>query len=474
MPALAYVGCVEISAHDADTVYVSATGYKQADYRPYLFRTQDSGKTWQSINGNLPESEITRVIRADPVRPGLLFVGTETGIFYTLDDGQHWQRMPGGLPVAPVYDLKLKGSDLVAATHGRSFWVLDDIEPMRQLKAAPGKVQLVTPRDTVRARLSWSAGSGFAKKGVSYGPAFGIGGGTETMVGPDGKPGRRFLEVGENPPNGALIYYQLPEGFTGPVKLSFLDSEGYTVTALASDDANLPNGKKPGTQPGLNRVVWDLRQRGPVKLDPALMTRRNKPLAEDAEDIPGPAVVPGRYRVVLEAGGQRLEASFSVVKDPRVKTTQRAFEQQGALLRQLYARWSSLNEGVNRIRLLKRQLRELERRLGAGDQTLAERGKSMVLALEAIEGVLVDIHRESSRDVLRHRAGLNDTLSDLISVVSIADEPPTQQAREVSQEAMAKVDAELARLDALVAGEIAALDAALRKTGIEVVGPARS
>jgi hypothetical protein len=375
--------------------------------------------------------------------------------------------------VAPVYDLKLKGSDLVAATHGRSFWVLDDIEPMRQLEGARNTVQLVTPRDTVRARLSWSAGSGFAKKGVSYGPAFGIGGGTETMVGPDGKPGRRFLEVGENPPNGALVYYQLPEGFTGPVKLSFLDEAGREVQAVASDDTTLANGKKPSCQPGLNRYVWDLRQRGPVKLDPALMTRRNKPLAEDSEDISGPAVTPGRYRVVLEAAGQRLEAGFAVVKDPRVKTPQRAFEQQSALLRQLYDHWSRLNQGVNRIRLLKRQLRELERRLGTGDQALAERGKSMMLALEAIEGVLVDIHRESSRDVLRHRAGLNDTLSDLISVVSIADEPPTQQAREVSAEAMAKVNAELARLDALVAGEIAALDAALRQAGIEVVGPAR-
>jgi hypothetical protein len=177
--------------------------------------------------------------------------------------------------------------------------------------------------------------------------------------------------------------------------------------------------------------------------------------------------------VVLEAAGQRLEAGFGVVKDPRVKTSQRAFEQQGALLQQLYGRWSALNAGVNRIRLLKRQLRELERRLGPGDQALAERGKSMVLALESIEGVLVDIHRESSRDVLRHRAGLNDTLSDLISVVAIADEPPTHQAREVSAEAMAKVDTELGRLDALVAGEIAAFDAALRQQGIEVVGPAR-
>jgi photosystem II stability/assembly factor-like uncharacterized protein len=473
MPELAYVGCVEISAHDPDTVYVSATRYKLADYQPYLFRTRDGGKTWQSIHGDLPQGEITRVIRADPVHPGLLFVGTETGIFFSRDDGAHWQRMPGGLPVAPVYDLKIKGSDLVAATHGRSFWILDDFTPLRALQADRRTLQLAPPRDTVRTRLSWSAGTGFAKKGVSYGPAFGIGGGSEAMTGPDGRPARRYLEVGENPPAGALIWYQLPEGFKGPVHLTFLDAAGRTVNTLASDDATLPNGKKPGTQTGLNRVVWDLRYRGPVKLDAALMERRNKPLVDDAEDIPGPTVVPGRYRVVLEAAGQRLEADFAVVKDPRIKTTQRAFEQQGALLQQLYGRWSALNAGVNRIRLLKRQLRELERRLGPGDQALAEHGRSMVPALEAIESVLVDIHRQSSRDVLRHRAGLNDTLSDLISVVAIADEPPTQQALEVSAQAMAKVDAEMARLDALVAGDIAALDAALRKTGIEVVGPAR-
>jgi photosystem II stability/assembly factor-like uncharacterized protein len=473
MPELAYVGCVEISAHDPDTVYVSATRYKLADYQPYLFRTRDGGKTWQSIHGDLPQGEITRVIRADPVHPGLLFVGTETGIFFSRDDGAHWQRMPGGLPVAPVYDLKIKGSDLVAATHGRSFWILDDFTPLRALQADRRTLQLAPPRDTVRTRLSWSAGTGFAKKGVSYGPAFGIGGGSEAMTGPDGRPARRYLEVGENPPAGALIWYQLPEGFKGPVRLTFLDAAGRTVNTLASDDAALPNGKRPGNQPGLNRVVWDLCHRGPVKLDAALMERRNKPLVDDAEDIPGPTVVPGRYRVVLEAAGQRLEADFAVVKDPRIKTTQRAFEQQGALLQQLYGRWSALNAGVNRIRLLKRQLRELERRLGPGDQALAEHGRSMVPALEAIESVLVDIHRQSSRDVLRHRAGLNDTLSDLISVVAIADEPPTQQALEVSAQAMAKVDAEMARLDALVAGDIAALDAALRKTGIEVVGPAR-
>src|SRR5206468_2062758 len=120
----------EISPHDANTVYVAAIRYKLADYDPYLFRTKDGGKSWTSVNGDFPKGEITRVVRADPVKPGLLYVGTETGVFFSLDDGVSWTRMAGGFPVVPVYDLKVKGSDLVAATHGRSFWVMDDVTPL--------------------------------------------------------------------------------------------------------------------------------------------------------------------------------------------------------------------------------------------------------------------------------------------------------------------------------------------------------
>ena len=499
MPELAYVGCVEISAHDADTVYVSATRYKLADYRPYLFRTTDGGRSWRSITGDLPEGEITRVIRADPVRPGLLFVGTETGIFVSLDDGTHWQRMAGGLPVAPVYDLKIKGSDLVCATHGRSFWILDDFTPLRTLKADPRAVQLVPPRDTVRTRLSWSAGTGFAKKGTSYGPAFGIGGASEMGLGSDGKPARRYLDIGENPPQGALIYYALPVGFQGAVRLRVLDEAGREVVAMASDDPALPNGKKPPTQPGLNRHLWDLRHRGPVKLDGSLVARRNKPLADDAEDIPGPTVVPGRYRVVLEAQGQRAEVVFAVLKDPRLKVAQRAFEQQAALLQRLHAKWGELNEAVNRLRQWKRQVAEGLPRWGgtplaaeapsslsaakartvrrggqaAPPATLAQRAQALVEALSAVEAVLVDAKRESPRDILRHRAGLNDGLADMISVVAIADEAPTRQSIELSDEMMAAVDVELDRLRKLEAGEVAHLNAALRAAGQPWLSPGR-
>ena len=477
MPELAYVGCVEISAHDPDTVYVSATRYKLADYRPYLFRTTNGGKSWQSINGDLPEGEITRVVRADPVRAGLLFVGTETGIFFSLDDGRHWTRMGGGLPVAPVYDLKIKHGDLVAATHGRSFWILDDLSALRQLHGDARAVQLITPRDTVRTRLSWSAGSGYGKAGISYSPAFGISGASESVTRPDGSSSRAYLDVGEGPPSGALVHYWLPEGFKGSVKLAFLDARGQTVRTVSSEGGSGGNGaaaRKPGVKPGLNRYVWDLRHQGPVKLDASLVERRRKPLAEEKDELAGPTVAPGRYTVVLEAGGQRLEAGFAVVKDPRVKASQRAFDQQAALLAQLYAKWGALNAGVNRLRQVRRQLRLLQERVAGGDAALVARLRAGLDSLGAIEAALVDVKRESPRDVLRHQAGLDDTLSDLVSVVAIADEAPTQQAREVSQETMAAVDAELGRLGQWVDEELPALNLALREAGVEPVGLPRA
>jgi len=468
MPKLAYVGCVEISAHDADTVYLSATRYKLADYKPYLFRTHDGGKSWKDITGDLPAGEITRVVRADAQRAGLLFVGTETGIFFSTDDGRHWHRMKGGLPVAPVYDLKIKGSDLVAATHGRSFWILDDLSPLREWKGESRAVQLFAPRDTVRTKLAWSAGLGSTKKGISYSPAFGIGASTEPVENPDGTTSRRYLDVGENPPNGAIVHYWLPEGFDGAVKLTFTDARGRTVNAFASDDKDAKPAKKPPAKPGLNRFVWDLKHRGPTKIDATLVERKRKPFAEESDDVPGPQVAPGRYTVVIEAGKARHEAGFAVVRDPRVKTSQRAFDLQLALLKALYDKLGALNAAVNRIRLVKRQLRDLDRRVAPG--ALRERAAALVAKLESIEGVLVDIKRESPRDILRHPAGLDDTLVDLIGVVAIADEAPPTQAKQVSDEIMGRVDEQIAALEALVAGDIAACNAALREAGVEVLG----
>lgn len=467
MPELAYVGSVEVSALGPDTVYVSATQYKLSDYRPYLFRSTDGGKTWASINGDLPQDEITRVLRADPVRAGLLYTGTETGVFFSLDDGVTWSRMGGGFPVVPVYDLKLKGSDLVAATHGRSFWILDDVSPLRAL-ADRGKPQLVAPRDTVRTKLAWSAGRGNLN-GISYGPAFGIDGSTQLVERPDGSRVRHHLDVGENPPNGAIVYYWLPEGTEGAVQLTIRNAAGEVVANFVSDDSSAPFAKRPGAKPGLNRFVWDLKVAGPEKLDPALSPRKLKPLAGDGEPPAGPTVVPGAYEVTLEVGTASLTAGFTVVPDPRVRTTEADFAAQFNLLRSLSTALSTLNQGVNRIRRLKRQLDLLPERLGDGQEAIGERASEIADSLSAIEGALVDVKRESPRDVLRNPAGLDDTLVDLINVASTADAAPTTQAHAVSAEVIGKVREQIAALDHLVDGELAALNTGLAEAGIKAV-----
>jgi hypothetical protein len=473
MPELAYVGCVEISAHEADTIYVAATRYKLADYKPYLFKTTDGGRTWKSIKGDLPADEITRVVRADAVAKGLLYVGTETGIHFSLDDGTSWTRMGGGLPVVPIYDLKLKDSDLVAATHGRSFWILDDVTALRGL-ALPEKsggrktTRLFAPRTAIRTKLHWSAGAN-VRTGIAYGPAFGIDGSTVLVERADGTRFREHLDVGENPPNGAIVYYWLAEDAKEPVVLTFRDSGGRKIVTLSSNDKDAPPPRKPGTKAGLNRFVWDMKYPGPTKIDYGLAPPRPKPLVPDPENPPGPTVVPGAYTVDLEVAGKTHSARFTVVKDPRLSATPADYAAQFALHKELVAALSKLKVALNRLRRTKRQLDEVADRAGKGERVLRNRARAIGLKLSAIERVMVDPQRKSVRDVLRNPAGLNDTLFDMIAMTTTADAAPTSQTKAVSREVMDKVDSEVAKFEALVKGDIAALNAALAKARVQHV-----
>ena len=453
MPPLAYVGCVELSAHDADTVYLAATCYKLADYAPYLFRSQDSGRTWQSMNGDFPGAEITRVIRADPQQPGLLFVGTETGVFFSLDDGTSWARMTGRFPVTPVYDLKLKGADLVAGTHGRSFWILDDISPLRALAAGGSGTRLIPPRPAIRTKLHFSALRGI-RAGTASGIAFGIGGSIATIDQPDGTKKREYLDVGENPPAGAILYYWLEDG-AAPITLAIKDASGAEIATFRSDDPALAAAKRPATRPGLNRFVWDLKYPGPDSLDPALAPAKTKPLVSEGDGQAGPVASPGHYQVMLTAGGATDTASLTVLPDPRLAATDADYAAQFALLQELTQSLSRLNAAVNRIRRAKQQIAGLAARAEAG---LAGKANQALAELSAVEGVLVDVNRASPRDVLRHPAGLNDTLVDLLSGVGIADAAPTVPHIEVSREIMAKVASEIARADAVAAGAVAEIN----------------
>jgi hypothetical protein len=384
----------------------------------------------------------------------LLFVGTETGIYVTLDDGKSWMRMQGGMPVVPVYDLKIKDADLIAGTHGRAFWILDDITPLRALADGSSGSRLIPPRETIRTKLHFGSMSG-VRGPIAFAITFGIGGGIATHELPDGTRRREHLDVGENPPNGAIVYYWLDDKVSVPVTLTFRDSSGTAVVTLRSDDTTLAVARRPTARPGLNRFVWDLKHPGPERIEPPWAALKNKPLASEPDPASGPTVVPGAYRVELTIGSETHTAELLITKDPRLGTTPDDYARQYALLKELYDKTSALNAAVKRIRRINRQLRALAEQAGDGNIDLVDKARTAATELSAIERVLVDVDRESPRDTLRHPAGLNDTLVDLINTVAIADMAPTAPADAVSREILAQVDAQLAKLDALLASDIA-------------------
>jgi hypothetical protein len=367
-------------------------------------------------------------------------------------------RMGGGLPVVPVYDLKIKGTDLVAGTHGRSFWILDDITPLRELVDGSRGCRLFRPRATVRTKLHWGTLRDLRPSGVAFAVAPGVGGGIRTFRKPDETSGREYLDVGENPPNGAIVYYWLDDGVSGPLSLAFYDEAGTAVASFCSNDSSLPAPRRPSVRPGLNRFVWDLKYPGPEPLDKSLAPPRNKPLAQPADPAAGPTVVPGQYRVEMSLGSETMGAEFSVEKDPRLSTTPEGYRQQFELVRELTASLGKVNATVNRIRRLKYRLSALAGGSGGDGRDFAAEVQAVAEKLTAVEAVLVDVHRESDRDVLRNPAGLNDTVLDLINTVSLSDTAPTKSAAAVAREIMARVDAEIGKLERLAAAEVAAVN----------------
>ena len=462
MPALAYIGTVEISQHDADCIYLSATCYKSADYRPYLFVSRDSGASWSSISDSFPQDEITRVIRADTVRQGLLFAGTETGVFVSADDGAGWTRMQGGFPVTPVYDMRVKHGDLIVATHGRSFWILDDLSPLRA--AGSG---LIPPRETVRQCLSWSTGL-FDGDGKDYSPAFGVEGASYKVKNPDGRSQRRYLDVGENPPDGAILFYWLDESAEDNLLIEVHDSDGALQARFDVSDERLKIDMKPTAHAGLNRFVWDLRSMPPVRLDRSLQDRPYQPFAREGDGPAGVRVVPGTYRVSLTAGGKTSTHDLVVARDPRIDVSDADLAAQYKVAKALTDSVSDLYIGVNRIRMMRKQLTNLKLLVPSIDSQIEE----AMTRLGEIEARLVDVHRETPRDVLRHPAGLDDTLMDLRWTALIADAKPPLQVAELTDIVTGDVQSLLDELDTLVEGPRAALNATVAEIGAPAVSAA--
>jgi photosystem II stability/assembly factor-like uncharacterized protein len=305
---------ISASHFDDSTAYISVSRFRIDDLHPYIYRTHDGGATWQLITTGLPDDSPVNTVREDTVRKGLIFAGTETGVWMSIDDGDHWQPVQYNLPHTSMRDLLIQGNDLVVATHGRSFWILDDISPLRQLAAIK----------TASEPILFKPGEAYRVRRSTY---------PDTPIPPD-EP------AGQNPPDGAVIDYALPASVQGPVTLEILDASGKLVRRFSSTDAPEATPEQlakqliplywlrmPKTLPataGTHRWIWDLRYTTPTA------TRYDYPISAVPHDTPrnpqGVLVVPGVYQVRLAADGKVLTAPITVKIDPRVKASHAELE----------------------------------------------------------------------------------------------------------------------------------------------------
>lgn len=442
---------ISASHFDDNSAYVSVSRFRIDDLRPYIYRTHDGGATWQEITAGLPRDAPVNTVREDPQRKGLLFAGTETAVWMSEDDGEHWRSLQYNLPHTSMRDLEIKGNDLIVATHGRSFWVLDDISPLRQMDAVKDKAEawLAKPGEAYRVRRS------------TY---------TDTPLPPD-EP------AGENPPDGAAIDYALPEGVQGPVTLEILDASGKVVRRYASDDKPEPTREErekqliptywlrvpqalPATA-GMHRWIWDLRYATPTA------TRYEYPISAVPHDTPrspqGPLALPGTYTVRLTANGKALTAPLTVKMDPRVTATRADLESLFRLESQLAGMVNDTAKADLEAHSAREQTEKLRKNAGADTKDLLETQD------KDLDGLLSGSEKKGSGE---KEPGLDEVAGEageLYGQVGQADAAPTAAQQQAGGHIAAESKEVVEKWERMKNSELPALNRKLTAAGLPAI-----
>jgi photosystem II stability/assembly factor-like uncharacterized protein len=440
MPDWGTVNTIELSPHVDGRAFLAVHRYRQDDFRPYLFRTDDYGDSWVEIaQGNgIPDNHFARVIREDPVRPELLFAGTEYGMYVSVDDGEHWQDFRLNLPVSPITDMRVHRGDLVVATQGRSFWILDDLSALRQIDrlGSGDSPHLFEPADAYRARVSGG--------------------------GPDGRPA------------GAIFYYHLPAEPESTVALEILDASGevlrtytWTPKETAAGDETEPTfertleGDSIAASVGLNRASWDLRLGRPDLLDEAVIWGFTG----------GPQVAPGEYRVRLTVDDWTSTRALTVLPDPRLGIQGAEMEAQFELMLRIRQSLQDSHDAVERLREVRSQINDRAERAkeaGFGDD-LPELADSVSARLTAIEERLIQTKNESGQDPLNFPPMLDNQLAYLYGYVGFSDGSPTDGAVSRYEDLARELASCLEELEAVLSGPVARFNDALRSREVPAV-----
>jgi hypothetical protein len=442
LPEWIQINSIEASSFDAGTAYFAATAYKLDNYQPFIYKTSDYGKTWKKIVAGIANDAFTRVVREDPNQRGFLYAGTETGIYYSTNDGENWQSLRLNLPIVPITDLAIhkREKDLVVATQGRSFYVLDNLPLLYKLAdAQKSEAFLFQPEDAYRT------------------PGFG------------GFQVPADATFGANPPNGTVVNYYLKEKPKQEIALEFLDAGGNSLrkfTAKVPKEGAPPTPPTPGEPPvameaGLNRFVWNYRL-------PNATTIPN--LIFWGGSLAGPRVVPGNYQVRLTVDGKTISTeNFAVKADPRLATTQEDFQKQFDFLSKTRGKLSQTHEAILEIRDVRKQLEDLSARLKPEQKDLKDKAAEIIKNLTAIEEELMQTKIKSGQDALNFPIKLNNKLASLASSVDSADYAPTAQSYVVYDDLVGKIDVQLARLAEIKSKDIADFNKLFTASNLPVI-----
>jgi hypothetical protein len=433
---------------DAETAYAAVNRIRLDDMRPHVLRTHDGGKTWQEIVRGLPDDPVN-VVREDPVRKGLLYAGTERAVYFSLNDGDDWLPLRLNMPATSIRDLVVHGDDLVVGTHGRSFWILDDITPLRQLDAsvAAADAFLFEPQTAYRVRRNLN---------------------TDTPLPPE-EP------AGQNPPDGAVVNYYLKTDSRTPVVLEIFDRSGKLVRRFRSDDPpefvdekELPHPtywvRPPRILPassGMQRFVWDLHYPEPKAL------RREFPISAIYRDTPrhplGPAVLPGDYTLKLTAAGKTFTRTLRVEIDPRVKTPRAGLEQQFTLSTQAAEGMTETFDVLAGLKKLRAQVASVR----PSDRTIST---PLSNALEALDKKAAALEGGAGASGVTPAPPdfnqLHSSFATLYGVLQQADAAPTTQAAAAAADLRRRLREALPAWDVLKTKDVESVNAQLRAAGL--------
>ena len=415
-------------------LYAAGTSYKFGDYQPYLFKTDDYGETWTKITDGIDASHYTRVLRADPHRKGLLYAGTEWGMYISFDDGKVWRPWQLNLPIVSIRDLHVRDRSLIAATHGRSFWMIDDLSPLHQLngEVAAKKFHLYLPKPAIR--LAQSGGWG--------------------------RP-NNLLE-GQNHPNGVLFnFFIRDKNESDRVKLEILQTDGQLIRSFVSD-AKDQKDKLSLSESGANRFVWDMRYEGFTEF-PGMVLYSSPNL--------GPKAVPGTYVARLIVGADTSSQNFNTEADPRLDNTPEDYEKQLQFLLTVRDKVSEAHQAMLDIASVKNDFKYLKEKLGEKEenQEVVAAIDSVYAEMTVIENNIHQTKNRSYQDALNYGIRINNRLAFLMADQQRGDFPPTDQAVEFRQEVSAELDRELADLDVLMTTKLPMINKLMQEKGISIL-----